>query len=344
MEFNDIMSSLKKKEYKPVYFLMGEEPYFIDRISNYIEQNILDDAEKEFNQTVLYGQDVDVLTVISEAKRYPMMGEHTVVIIKEAQHIKNLAKDDDPDKSKSKPPLMSYIENPTPSTILVFCYKYKSVDKRTALAKSLIKHAVLFESKKIYDNKIPDWIGVYLKSKKYTINPRAAVMLTEFLGNDLGRISSELEKLMINLPVGTEIAAEDIQKYIGISKDFNVFELQNALGKKDVLRANRIAAYFGANKKDNPLVMTVPALYSYFNKLLAVHFVKDKSKEGIAKELKVHPFFAMDYIGAAKNYSTGKIVQVISDLRETDLKSKGVGNASVEDGELLKELVYKILH
>ena len=343
MEFNDIMSSLKKKEYKPVYFLMGEEPYFIDRISNYIEQNILDEAEKEFNQIVLYGQDVDVLSVISEAKRFPMMGERTVVIIKEAQNIKNLTKDDS-DLGKAKPPLIGYLENPTPSTILVFCYKYKNLDKRTALAKSFIKHAVLFESKKIYDNKIPDWIGVYLKSKKYSIEPKAAIMLTEFLGNDLGRISSELEKLMINLPVGSEIRSDDIQKYIGISKDFNVFELQNALGRKDVLKANRIAAYFGANKKDNPLVMTVPALYSYFNKLLAVHFVKDKTKEGVAKELKVHPFFVTDYLGAAKNYSAGKLVSVISDLRETDLKSKGVGDASTEDGELLKELIYKILH
>ena len=351
MEFNDIMNDLKKKVYKPVYFLMGEEPYFIDRISNYIEQHVLDDAEKEFNQTILYGQDVDVVQVISEAKRFPMMGDHTVVIVKEAQHIRNLAKDDGSSGSaqaeggsKTRSPLQAYIENPQPTTILVFCYKYKTLDKRTSLAKNMAKHAVLFESKKIYENRIPDWIGVYLKAKKYTISPRAAGMLTEYLGNDLGKISNELDKLMINLPAGTEISPEDIQKYIGISKDYNVFELQNALGKKDVLRANRIASYFASNKRDNPLVLTVPTLFGYFNKILTVHFLKDKSKESVAKELRVNPFFAMDYVSAAKNYPAGKVVQIISDLRETDLKSKGVDNASADEGELLKELVFKILH
>jgi DNA polymerase-3 subunit delta len=342
VEFNDILADLKKKVYKPVYFLMGEEPYFIDRISNYIEHQVLDESEKEFNQTVLYGQDVDILSIISEAKRFPMMGTHTVVIIKEAQHIRNLTKDDE--KSKNKSPLLTYIENPQPSTILVFCYKYKTLDKRTALAKAMAKHAVLFESKKIYENRIPDWIGVYLKAKKYAISPKAAALLTEYLGADLGKISNELEKLMINLPAGSEITPEHIQKYIGISKDYNVFELQNALGKKDVLRANRIAAYFSANKRDNPLVLTVPTLFSYFNKILAVHFLKDRSKDGVARELKINPFFASDYVTAAKNYSAGKVVQVISELRETDLRSKGIGNTSADEGELLKELVYKILH
>ena len=344
MEFTEIMSELKKKAFKPVYFLMGEEPYFIDRISNYIEENALDEAGKEFNQTILYGQDVDVLSVVSEAKRFPMMAERTVIIIKEAQHIKNLAKDEDSEKSKAKPPLLSYIENPNPTAVLVFCYKYKTLDKRTSLAKSIAKHAVLFESKKIYENRIPDWIGVYLKAKKYTISPKAAVMITSFLGDDLGKIANELEKLMINLPAGSEVSADDIQKYIGISKDYNVFELQNALGKKDVLQANRIANYFGSNKKEHPLIMTVPTLFSYFNKVLSIHFMKDRSKEGVAKELKVHPFFAGDYLSAAKNYSAGKVVNVIADLRETDNKLKGIGNATMEEGELLKELVYKILH
>ena len=343
MEFNEVLSDLKNKKYKPVYFLMGDEPYFIDRISNYIEQNALDEAGREFNQTILYGQDVDILGVIGEAKRYPMMSDHTVVIVKEAQNIKNLTKDDE-EKGKSKPPLLSYIENPQPSTILVFCYKYKTLDKRTSIAKSIAKHTVLFESKKIYENRIPDWIVVYLKAKKYTINPKGAAMLTEFLGADLGKIANELEKLMINLPQGSEITPDDIQKYVGISKDFNAFELSNALGEKDVLKANRIAAYFGANKKDNPLFMTVPTLFGYFNKLLSIHFLKDKSKENLAKELKVHPFFVSDYVNAAKNYSSGKLVKVISELRETDLKSKGVGSSTTEEGELLKELVYKILH
>ena len=351
MEFNEVLSDLKKKNYRPVYFLMGDEPYFIDRISNHIEQNVLDEAGKEFNQTILYGQDVDVLRVISEAKRYPMMSDHTVIIIKEAQNIKNLVKDssagtgnNDEERTKNRSPLLNYLENPQRSTILVFCYKYKTLDKRTSLAKAIAKHAVLFESKKIYENRIPDWIGVYLKAKKYSISPKGAVMLTEFLGADLGKIANELEKLMINLPVGSEITPDDIQKYVGISKDFNVFELSNALGEKNILKANRIAAYFGANKKDNPLVLTVPALFGYFNKLLTIQFIKDRSKENLAKELKVHPFFVSDYITAARNYSSGKLVKVISELRETDLRSKGVGNVSAEEGELLKELVYKILH
>lgn len=350
MDYKEILSDLKAKKYKPVYFLMGEEPYFIDTISDYIEKNILDDGEKEFNQTVVYGKDIDLLTIISAAKRYPMMSERQVVIVKEAQNIRNLAgkdkgvDDESGKEDKIKNPLLAYIENPQPSTVLVFCYKYKTIDKRTALAKSLAKNAVLFESKKLYDNQVPDWIIQYLKSKKYTVEPRACAMLTEFLGTDLSKVSNELDKLMITLPPGTEINADHVQQNIGISKDYNVFELQTALGKKDILKSNRIVNYFAANPKDNPMVMNVASLFGYFSKLLKYHALADKSRANAAAALGVHPFFVGDYESAARNYPPGKLKQIFSDLREYDLKSKGYENSSSTEGDLMKELVFKILH
>jgi DNA polymerase III subunit delta len=350
-DFQKIMLDLKSKVYHPIYFLMGEEPYFIDRVSNYIEQNVLDENEKEFNQSVLYGGDVDVLRIISEAKRFPMMSNHSVVIVKEAQNIKGLVGKDDSDeddttesKDKKKSPLLTYLENPQKSTLLVFCYKYKTIDKRTSLAKLLQKRAVTLVSDKLYENKIPDWVVGYLKTHQYTITPRASVLLTENLGNNLSKIANELDKIMLNLPPKSEITETHIQTYVGISKDFNVFELQTALGKRDVLKANRIINYFAANPKDNPLVLVLPNLFGYFNKILIYHCLSDKSAKNVAAELRVHPFFVGDYERAAKIYNLSKIVAIISDLREYDLKSKGFDNSSASDGELMKELIYKILH
>jgi DNA polymerase III subunit delta len=343
MDYNSIMSDLKKKVYRPVYFLMGDEPYFIDMISDFIEQNILDESEKEFNQTVLYGRDVTAADVIGAAKRFPMMSEHQVVIVKEAQDLKDLIKKEKEDKKdKQKSGFELYLENPLPSTILVFCYKYKSIDKRTAVAKLIDKHAVLFESKKLYDNQVADWINNYLKVKGYTINQRAAVLLGEYLGTGLSKITNELDKLIINLAPGSEINSEHIQTNIGISKDYNVFELQTSLGKKEVLKANRIINYFAANPKDNPMVVTVSSLYGYFCKILTYHFVADKKTA--ASALGVHPFFLKDYEIAAKNYSVGKLKSIFSYLREYDLKSKGVDNGLATEAELLKEMVFKILH
>jgi DNA polymerase-3 subunit delta len=343
MEFQQILTDLKKKVYQPVYFLMGDEPYFIDTVSDYIEKKVLDENEKEFNQTILYGRDVDVLTILSAAKRFPMMSERQVVIIKEAQDIRDLVKAGKGD-DKHKPPFLTYIENPQKSTLLVICYKYKKLDMRTALGKSIAKHAVVLESKKLYDNKVPDWIGSYLKNKNYSISPSACVMIAEYLGTDLSRIVNELDKLMINLPEKSEITVEHVQANIGISKEYNSFELQNALGRKDVLKSNRIVNYFAANDKDHPLVVTVSSLYGYFSKLLTYHFLPDKSKNTAATALGVHPFFLADYERAAKLYQPVKLKAIISNLREYDLKSKGVGNTSVNGGELLKELVFKILH
>jgi DNA polymerase III subunit delta len=350
MDFNSIMSDLKKKTYRPVYFLMGDEPYFIDMISDYIEQNILDESEKEFNQTILYGRDVSTADIIGAAKRFPMMSEHQVVIVKEAQDIKDLIKKEKEDKpglkasgkEKTKSVFESYLENPLPSTILVFCYKYKSIDKRTSIAKLIDKNAVLFESKKLYDNQVPDWINNYLKVKGFTINQRAAGLLSEYLGTGLSKITNELDKLIINLPPKAEITAEHIQTNIGISKDYNVFELQTCIGKKEVLKVNRIINYFAANPKDNPMVMTVSSLYGYFCKLLTYHFLDDKKTA--ASALGVHPFFLKDYEMAARNYNVGKLKAIFSYLRDYDLKSKGVDSGSATEGELLKEMIFKILH
>jgi DNA polymerase III subunit delta len=350
-EFNDTLLDLKRKLYKPVYFLHGEEPYFIDELSNYIESHVLDEPEKGFNQTVLYGRDTDLASIISLAKGFPMMGELQVVIVKEAQTLKELSKstgDGDEVKEKKsssdKNPLIAYLENPQPSTILVFCFKYKKLDARSTLAKTIAKKAVLFESKKLYDNKIPDWINSYLKDKKYSINPKATALLAEYLGNDLSKITNEVGKLCLNLPENSEITVDHIQQNIGISKDFNVFELQDALGKKDVLKANRIAQYFSANPKENPLVMTNASLYNYFQKILLYHFVPDKSRGSVASALGMSPFFVEGYERAARNYNTAKLKSIFGYIHECDARSKGVDNVSVEDGDLLKEMAFKILH
>jgi DNA polymerase-3 subunit delta len=342
------MSELKKKVYRPVYFLMGEEPYFIDMISDYIEQNVLDESEKEFNQSILYGRDISAAEVIGAAKRFPMMSEHQVVIIKEAQNIRDLVgkekEGSEKTKEKAKLPFEAYLENPQKSTILVICYKYKTVDKRTSIAKLIDKNAVLFDSKKIYDNKVPDWINNYLKGKEYTAGPKATALLTEYLGTNLSKVSNELDKLMINLPPKSEITVEHIQANIGISKDYNVFELQSAIGFKEILKANRIINYFSANEKEHPMIMTISSLYGYFCKMLSYHSLADKSKASVAAALGVHPFFVNDYERAAKNYPMGKLKSIFSYLREYDMKSKGVDRGSATEGELLKELVFKIMH
>lgn len=346
-EFEEIITDLKRKIYKPVYFLCGEEPYFIDKISDLIETTVLDESEREFNQSVLYGREVDMASIIGAAKRFPMMSEYQVVIVKEAQNLKDFSKsggDDDDGKATGKNPFLAYVENPQPTTILVICHKYKSLDKRTALYKTLQKKAVFFDSGKLYDNQVPGWINEYIKEKKYKINPRASQMLADYLGNDLSKISNELDKLFIGLPEGTEITPEQIQDNIGISKEFNVFELQDALSKKDVVKSNQIINYFAANPKDNPMPVLMSNLYNYFNKVMQYHFVTDKNKFNVAKELGVNPFFVDGYQRAASNYPSSKVKAIFGFLRECDVKSKGVDNASATDGELMKELVFKILH
>lgn len=332
MNFQSILSDLKAKKYQPVYFLMGEESYFIDFISDYIINEVLNDTEKEFNQTVLYAKDIDVQTVISTAKQFPLMGKRTVVIIKEAQQLKKIEQ------------LENYLNNPQESTILVFCYKYKSLDRRKSIYKILSKKAVLFESKKLYDNQVPAWIVNYLTSKQYKIGHKASHLIAEYLGNDLNKISNELEKLMIILPANSEITSESIESNIGISKDYNNFELTNALAKKDIIKSNRIANFFSKNPKENPLVVSVGVIFNFFQKVLLYHTIIDKSSNNVARLLKINPYFIKDYQIAAKNYSKSKSIEVIGLCRTYDMKSKGVDNQSINDGELLKEFLFKILH
>lgn len=352
-EANQILLDLKRRIFKPVYFLSGEEAYYIDLISDYMEHHVLEEADREFNQSVVYGKDIDLAGVLGLAKQFPMMGEYNVVIVKEAQNLKELNKsaggDDENKSSKSSASnasaqFLAYINNPQPTTILVFCFKYKTIDKRSAVAKALQKNAVYFESPKLYDNKIPEWITEYVKEKNYTISPKAGFLMSEFLGNDLSKIANEINKLLISLPEGKEITVDLIQDNIGISKDYNVFELQDALAKKDILKANRIINYFAANEKEHPVVMVLSSLFGYFSKILKYHFLPDKSKFAAAGALGVNPYFVDGYAKAAANYNSGKLKQIFSYLKEYDLKTKGVDNSSISNGELLKELVFKILH
>jgi len=333
MEFGVILQNLKKGIYHPIYLLQGEEPYFIDQLSNYIEKNVLTDAEKGFNQTVFYGKDSDALTIAESSMRFPMMASKQVIVVKEAQ---SLGKIDT---------LTSYAEKPLESTILVLNYKYKNLDSRTKLVKAIKKNGVVFTSKKLYENKIPNWIDDYLKSHSYTITPQAALLLTSYLGTDLSKIANELNKLVIAVKFSTKITPEHIEKNIGLSKDFNVLELQNALGEKNVLKANKIVQYFGANPTLNPIQKTIAGLYFYFSKLFTYHFLKDKSERNVAAELRVHPFFVREYVAAAKRYSPTKLYEIMGILREYDMKSKGFNvSTMVETGDLQKEMIYKILH
>jgi DNA polymerase III subunit delta len=327
-----IVKAIKQGDIKPIYFLMGEEPYYIDKIADYLEDNLLAEEEKGFNQMVLYGRDTSLDEIVSNAKRYPMMAPRQVVIIKEAQ-----------DLSRTIDKLEKYAENPQETTTLVFCYKYKKLDKRKKVYKLIAKKGVLFEGKKLYENQVPDWIQKTLKSRNYQIAPKAAQMLLEFLGTDLGKIDNELQKLQLIVPEGSLITPELIEENIGISKDFNNFELRKALGERDVLKAHQIINYFSQNPKDNPMVVTISLLYGFFSQILQYHGIGDKSKANVAKTLKVSPYFVSDYVTAARNYPMKKASYAVGFLREADVRSKGVGAANVPQGDLLKELLVKIM-
>jgi DNA polymerase III subunit delta len=333
MDYSQVIADLKNKIYSPVYFLEGEEPFFMDRISDFILANVLTEDEKGFNQTILYGKDLSIDSIMTAAKRFPMMAERQVVVIREAQNIKNIED------------LAPYVEKPMRSTILVFNYKYKTIDKRKKLYKALQKNGVYLESKPLYENQVPAWISKYLKEKNLGIDPRAAQMIADFVGSDLQRIVNELDKVTISLVPGTSILPEDVEKNIGISKEFNTFELQNALGNRDILKANRIINYFIDNEKMHPLTVIIGMLVTYFRKLLIYHAIENKSDRTlVAQKLGVNPFFINDYANAARNYSLDKAVNIISILREYDLRSKGARGGTTANGDLLRELVFKILH
>lgn len=326
-----ITNDIKEGNIKPIYFFMGEEPYYIDKLTEFIEDNILTDDEKGFNQMVLYGKDTTIEEVVSNAKRYPMMAERQVVIVKEAQEL-----------AKSIEKIEAYALNPQPTTVLVMAYKYKTLDKRKSVTKTIEKNGVVFESKKLYENQVGDWIKRVLSGRGYTIEPKASAMLVEFLGTDLSKISNELDKLRIILPKGHTISAKDIEENIGISKDYNVFELRKAIGDGNQLKAYQIIEYFSQNSKDNPLVLTIGQVYAFFSQLLQYHGLKDKSKANVAKMLRVNPFFVSDYEMASKRFPMKKVSSIVAKLRDLDVKSKGVGSASTSDYDLMKEMLIHI--
>ncbi len=332
MTYEQILSEIHKKNFAPVYFLTGDEPYFIDMISDTIENEALDEADRAFNQIVVYGRDVDVETIANHARSFPMMGERMVVIVKEAQDVKNLEN------------FEPYLDTIPDTTLLVFVYKYKKFDKRKTLAKKIEKKGVWFESKALRDYNIPGWIQSYLKGEGYSITPKATQMLADFLGTDLHKIANELKKLTITLPKNKSIDDADVERNIGISKDYNVFELQNAIGSRDVLKANRIVNYFGDNGKNNPLLVTAINLYSFFTKVMKLHCAQDKSQGNLAAVLGVNPYFVKDYQLAARNYPPQTCIRNISILREFDMKSKGYESGDVSEKDLYREMIFKLMH
>lgn len=327
-----IAKEIKERKFYPIYFLMGDEPYYIDKIADYISKNVLSEDEKGFNQMTLYGKDTSIDEIVGNAKRFPMMSEYQVVIVKEAQHL-----------SRTIENLMSYAENPQSSTLLVICYKYKKLDKRKKLYKAIQKNGLLFESKKLYENQVADWIRKLLAGKGYQITPKASALLVEFLGTDLGKIDNELEKLFLVTERGSDITPDLIEKHIGISKDYNNFELKKAIGERNVSKSARIINYFAQNPKDNPFVVTVTLLNNFFTQLLQYHGLNDHSPKNVASVLGVNPYFVGEFQVAAKHYPMKRVSEIIGSLRELDLKGKGLGASGISHPDLLKELLSKIV-
>ncbi len=334
MTFEQIITNIKSRDFKPVYLLMGDEPYYIDELTSLFIDTVLPEEERDFNQTILYGMETDVKSVITLARSFPMMSEHQLVVIKEAQNLSKIEE------------LEVYAKNPLHTTILILNYKNGTLDKRKKLYAEIEKHGVVFESKKIPEYKIPGFIASYVQTKGLGIDQKSAQMLSDYLGNDLSKLTNEIAKLLIAIPPDQKrITAELIEENIGISKDFNNFELLKAIVEKDVFKINQIADYFAKNPKNNPLVMTMSVLFNFFSNLMVCYWAKNKTEQGIATELGFkNPYQAKDYVQALKNYNAFKSMEIIGLLRIYDGKSKGVGNISASDGELLKELLYKITH
>lgn len=330
--FEAILKDIDQKKFSPVYFLSGEESYFVDEITGKLEKEVIPEEQQSFNMTTFYGRDANVQDIIGTAKRFPMMADHNLVIVKEAQFLKQIDE------------IKDYVENPQPSTVLVIAYKNKKPDGRKGVFKALQKNAVYFESPRIYDNQIPQWIEGFCKTQGTPIHPKAAVLLAEYLGSDLQKIVNELKKLTILLEDVDQILPAHIEKHVGINKEYNLFELNNAIGAKNLNRANRIALFIGQNEKNYPIQVVIATLYNYFSKILSYHYLKDKSKMSVSKSLGINPFFVKEYQIAASNYSIRKCVEIISYLRKYDMQSKGVGNISASNDQLLKELIYLILH
>ncbi len=331
-EVKGILAEIRAGTVAPIYFLQGEEAYYIDKIEAFIAQNVLDESEKGFNQMVLYGHDTDVDTIVSQAKRYPMMAERQVVIVREAQHL-----------SRNIEKLTAYAANPQPTTVLVLCYKYKKLDKRKKLHKAIAASGKVFDSKKIYDDRLPDWIMRTVKEKGRKIGIKAATLLAEYLGNDLGKIDNELKKLLAVLPPDSEITDTAIAGHIGVSKDFNNFELKRALGEGQAAKAAQIVHYFSQNPKDHPFVVTVSILQSFFTQLLQYHALQDRSPRKVASVLRINPYFVNEIQTAARRYPMKRVSQVLKHLRTLDLKGKGVGGGAMQQADLLKELLVALV-
>lgn len=333
-----ILTDLKAKRYSPVYFFQGEESFFIDILSDYIEAHVMSEAEKGFNQVVVYGKDVTMATILTHARRFPMMAERQVVIVKEAQEVADMNRD------MGIKLLLDYLKNPVPSTVLVFCHKHKSLDKRKELGKKIDKLTVSITTKKMYENQLPAFVAEYAHEKNVAIEEKATVALCEFVGNDLNRLANEFDKLLVVLPKGEKITLDIVISQVGISKEYNIFELQKALIQKDSLLANKIVNYFEANTRKNPIIPVVAFLFSFFSKLLVASQVNDKSEKSLASVLKVSPYAIRDYSLALRQYPQAKLLNNISLLKETDLKLKGVNSGSETDGQLFRELVYRLMH
>lgn len=336
MSAESLLSDIKNRRFKPVYLLHGEESYYIDLIVDCLDKSVLAEEHKGFDQSVLYGKEIDVLQIVNLAKRYPMLGDYQVIIIKEAQSLKWKEESDF---------LIKYLEQLTPTTILIFAFKHGKFDNRTKVYKAIEKVGVVFESKKVYDNKIGAWIIDELKTCGFKIQPQGAEMIADYLGNDLSKVSNELQKLILNVPKDREVSLLDIEQNIGVSKDFNVYELQSAIGRRDTIKALQIVDYFASNPKSNNIVKVISTLSGYFTKLLRYHYLKDKSPTSVAKALGVHPFFIKEYEQASRNYSRRKVFDIFTILKESDLKSKGVNiGLNTSDGDQMREMIFKILN
>ena len=338
-DVNKLLRDFKENRYAPVYLLQGEESYYIDLISDYIEEHALDEAARSFNQVIIYGKDVKVPDVLNHARRFPMMSDRQVVIVKEAQNMESDLK-----KANSEKMLEAYLKNPQPATILVFCFKYKSIDKRKKLYKLFLKHAVILNTKKLYDSQLPEWIRNYFGSRNLKITEKAVHMLADYIGNDLERLSNEIDKMLINFKDPVEIDDGLIQKYIGISKEYNAFELQKAISYKDPVKTYKIINYFAANPRANPIIPIIGTLYSLFSKLLLLYSNKAFTEDAIASAIHINRFFAKEYIVGLRNYPLQKVVKNIHYLREADLHSKGVDHASLTEAQILRELAFKLLN
>lgn len=327
-----LLNRIKQKDYKPIYVLQGkDETYFVDLISSYLEKNVLSEDQKAFNQSILYGKDTDVDELINMAKRYPMMADHQVIIVREAQDLKNIER------------LVAYVENPQSTTILVLCFKHKKIDGRKKVFKLIKSNYELYQTGNIYENHVIKWINSSLKKSGYSIDPKATQMLIEYLGNSLSHINKEIEKLKQILPQSTKILPKHIEEHVGISKDYNNFELINAIGLKDDLKAQKIAKYFMQNSRNHPLVLTLGLLYNYFSKILTYHALNDKNKSNVSRALGVPIYFVSDYIQAAQKYSMKDASRAIELIRTTDAQSKGVNANQVKNGDLLRGLLVSIM-